>query len=83
MDLIKYFLEIFIFVLIFAIFARSILSWFPIGNTNHPIVAIVYQITEPILGPLRRIVPRLGMFDITPMIAIFILIILSTAVSRL
>lgn len=83
MDLIKTFLEIFIFALIFAIFARSILSWFPIGNTNHPIVAIVYQITEPILGPLRRIVPRLGMFDITPMIAIFILIILSTAVSRL
>ncbi|MCE2465374.1 MAG: YggT family protein [Dehalococcoidia bacterium] len=83
MDLIKTFLELFIFVLIFAIFARSILSWFPIGNTNHPIVAIVYQITEPILGPLRRVVPRLGMFDLTPMIAIFILIFLSAAVSRL
>jgi len=83
LDLIKTFLELFIFVLIFAIFARSILSWFPIGNTNHPIVAIVYQITEPILGPLRRVVPRLGMFDLTPMIAIFILIFLSAAVSRL
>ena len=83
MDLIKTFLELFIFVLIFAIFARSILSLFPIGNTNHPIVAIVYQITEPILGPLRRVVPRLGMFDLTPMIAIFILIFLSAAVSRL
>ena len=83
MDLIKTFLELFIFVLIFAIFARSILSWFPIGNTNHPIVAIVYQITEPIFGPLRRVVPRLGMFDLTPMIAIFILIFLSAAVSRL
>ena len=76
MDLIKTFLVLFIYVLFFAIIARSILSWFPIGNTNHPIVAIVYQITEPILGPLRRIVPRLGMFDITPMIAIILLILI-------
>ncbi len=83
MEFIRFFLETFILVLIFAIFARSILSWFPIGATNHPLVAIIYQITEPILGPLRRIVPRLGMFDIAPMIAIFLLILLSVAVSRL
>ena len=34
---------------------------------------ILHQITEPILGPIRKIVPPLGMFDFTPMIAIFVL----------
>ena len=63
-------------LLLFAIFARAICSWFPI-NPNGPIVRALDAITEPILEPLRRVVPRLGMIDITPMIAILILIVLS------
>ncbi len=72
-EFVKQFVNLLVTVLWIAIFARVILSWLPIGGSNHPIVAIVYQITEPILSPLRRVVPRLGMFDLTPMIAIFIL----------
>ena len=31
------------------------------------------QMTEPVLGPLRRVIPPLGMFDLTPMIALILL----------
>jgi YggT family protein len=37
---------------------------------------VLNEITEPILAPLRRVVPRIGMIDITPMVAIFVLYII-------
>ena len=69
------FVDLITIVLIIAIVGRSILSYFPTGG-NHPLVAIVYQITEPILAPIRRVVPRLGIFDLTPMVAIFLLLLI-------
>ena len=65
-------------VLIFAIFARSILTWFPIDREG-PIVGALNAVTEPILEPLRRIIPRMGALDISPMIAIFLLIFINSA----
>jgi YggT family protein len=56
----------------FAIIIRAVLSWLPI-NPYNPALMVLHQITEPILSPLRRIVPRLGMLDITPVVAIIIL----------
>ncbi|MFQ5860454.1 MAG: YggT family protein [Dehalococcoidia bacterium] len=70
-------------ILYIAIFARIILSWFQLGGVNNPLVTIVYQLTEPILAPLRRIIPRVGMFDLTPMIAIIIIGMVQSAVNRL
>lgn len=61
------------------IFIRAILSWFPISRHN-PIVAFLDYITEPIMIPLRRIIPRIGMIDITPMVAIIILIIIASII---
>ena len=72
-DTVKNFVDILVTILTVAILARVILSWLPIGGSNNPLVAIVYQITEPILAPLRAIVPRIGVFDLTPMIAMIIL----------
>jgi len=68
--------------MIAAIFFRAILSWVN-PNPYSPLVRALDQITEPILGPLRRIIPRIGMIDITPMIAIFILIAIQRAVAGL
>ena len=82
-EIIKNFVGILVWVLTIAILARVILSWLPIGGANNPLVAIVYQITEPILAPLRRIVPRVGMLDLTPMIAMIILVIIQRVVSSL
>ena len=62
-------------ILVFAIFIRAILSWFTISRYNL-FVILLDNVTEPILSPLRRVVPRLAMFDITPLIAIAILYII-------
>ena len=71
-------------VLSFAIFARALLSWFPAaGSGDNPIVALLYQVTEPILAPLRVILPRVGMMDLTPMVAIILLQVIGRAVSGL
>jgi YggT family protein len=55
-----------------AILARVLLSWFRV-NPYHPAVAFLYQITEPILKPLRNVIPPLGMLDISPIVALILL----------
>ena len=80
-----------IFILFYvAIIARIILSFIMpmVGARPHPLVAgiarLVYQITEPILAPIRRILPTFGMFDFSPMVAIIVLQVLKWVIdSRL
>ena len=60
-----------------AIFARVILSWFPTGASN-PIVEFIFAVTEPILAPIRRVVPRFGMLDISPMVALILILIVQS-----
>lgn len=66
------FVSVLVQVMTFAIFARVLLSWFPMRPDN-PIILIINEITDPILQPLRRIVPPLGMLDLTPIVALFLL----------
>jgi len=68
--------------LAFAVFIRAILSWFMINPRSGILVSIYqffYQITEPLLMPLRRIIPSVGAIDITPMIAFILLQIIASA----
>jgi YggT family protein len=67
------FVEVFTDIMIAAIFVRAILSWV-ITDPQNTLITVLDQITEPILSPLRRVVPRVGMFDITPMVAMIILV---------
>jgi len=62
-------------ILWIALLARVILSWFNIDQSSpfYPIVSIAHQLTEPILAPIRKVLPRTGMFDFSPIVA-FILI---------
>jgi YggT family protein len=47
-------------------------------------VSALYELTEPILAPLRSVIPRIGMIDITPLVAIILIqIIGQTLVQRL
>ena len=63
-------------VLTLAILARVIISWFSPSPTNR-LAIILYQVTEPFLSPLRRIIPRVGMFDFTPLAAVIMLQLLA------
>lgn len=60
-----------IFVLILAIIARSLLSFFM--DPRHVVFEFLATITEPILAPIRRVMPRMGMFDLSPLVAIILL----------
>ncbi len=71
----------FLYVLIFAIVARSLLTWVPISRTN-PFVLIVQQITDPLIQPVRRFMPRTGMIDLSPMIVIGVLYVMIIVVRR-
>ena len=66
------FINILFTVLELAILARVLLSWFRL-DPYHPAVAFLYQITEPILRPLRNVIPPLGMMDISPIVAMLLL----------
>lgn len=59
-------------LLYFAILARVLVSWVN-PNPYHPAVQILYQITEPILAPIRRYLPSTGMIDFSPLVAIVLL----------
>ncbi len=63
-------------LLILAILARAVLSWF-VRDPYNPIMQALNSITEPILEPLRRIMPRMGMMDFTPLVAIIVLSIIA------
>lgn len=54
------------------IFIRALLSWVQ-PDPRNPIVQALNAITEPILQPLRQVVPRFGGLDITPLVAIILL----------
>jgi YggT family protein len=72
MAFVAVFVELLTTILSFAIFIRAILSWFP-NASNNTIGVILAQITDPVLVPLRRVLPTIGMIDITPLVAILLL----------
>jgi YggT family protein len=64
---------------ILAIFIRIILSFVAVGYGNR-LMRFLYLITEPLLGPLRRTIPPVGMFDVSPIVAFIILWLCQAAV---
>jgi len=66
------FLLLFLNILSYAILGRVLLSWVDQTGSMR-ITQILNEITEPILAPLRSIMPSGGMFDFTPIIAMLLL----------
>ena len=69
-------------ILTIIIFIRVMLSWFAISR-HSLLIGLLDDVTEPILSPLRRIIPRLGLFDLTPLIAIAALYFIHFIITRL
>ena len=69
-------------ILTWAIIARSLLSWFPIDQ-GSPLYQMLYRVTEPIIDPLRRVMPSTGMIDLSPLAAIIVLIVMTQLVAGL
>ncbi len=76
------FVEFLTLALIFAIIARALASWF-VQDQSNPIVAMLHDITEPIVGPIRRLMPTTGMIDFSPLVALILLQILRSVLLSL
>jgi YggT family protein len=59
-----------------AILARVLISWLPMAGVRidpfHPLIRFLYQITDPILEPIRRFA-TFGMMDFSPIVALILL----------
>lgn len=78
------FVDVLLTVLVFAIFVRAILSWFPVDE-DGPLVSFVYLITDPVIVPIRAFLERFSFFQNTPVdfssfFAMLILMILQTVI---
>ncbi len=67
------FVSILVQVLTTAIFLRAILSWFVPPGSDNVITRLLHDITEPVLNPLRRILPQMGALDLAPLVAMVVL----------
>jgi YggT family protein len=83
LDVILIALQLYIWLLI----AQAVLSWliaFNVVNTRNQFVSMVwdflYRITEPALGPIRRLLPNLGGIDISPVILILLIIFIERVI---
>ena len=72
MDILLYIIRVICNVLTILILLRVIVSWYSPRPTNI-LVRILHRLTEPVLAPLRRIIPRVGRLDFTPLVAIILI----------
>jgi YggT family protein len=63
----------------FILLARVLISWVQIDPYN-PIVRLLYQLTEPLLAPIRRLLPQTGMMDFSPIVAFIAIMVVERIV---
>ncbi len=84
LDIVLIVLDLYVWLLI----ASAVLSWliaFNVVNTRNPFVSQVaeflYRITEPVLRPIRNVMPDLGGLDISPVILILIIMLIQRVIT--
>jgi YggT family protein len=78
------FIEIFADMLIVLIFARVILSWIkPVNTYSSRFSAFIVSVTEPILSTIKKILPRTGMLDLSPVVAYLLIELLRSLITNL
>jgi YggT family protein len=66
--------------------ARALVSWFPPspGSALNPVRHVLFAVTEPVLAPFRRLIPPIGMIDISYLVAFIVIeVIVDTVLVRL
>jgi YggT family protein len=72
---------LFLYVLIALIVIRSVISWIP-SRPDNVLTRFVYRSTEPLLEPIRRLLPRTGMIDFSAMVVIIVLYLMIAVVQQ-
>jgi YggT family protein len=66
----------------FALLAMIILSWVAAGS-RHPAIYLLYQITEPVMAPFRKVLPPMGGLDLSPILVFVLINIIQIALRHL
>ena len=69
-------------IVVCALIGRASLSWF-VRDPSHPVMRLLIDMTEPILGPIRRALPQSWTIDLSPLIAILVIQVLWSLVRSL
>ena len=72
-DLLNFVLSAYIWIVI----ARAVISWVN-ADPYNPVVRFLHQVTDPVLDRIRRFLPAMGGFDLSPMVLIFAIIFLQS-----
>ena len=64
------------------ILVRVILSWVVSPVSRNPAVETVRRVTEAVLGPIRSVLPPMGGWDLSPMVALVLLSVLQNFIAR-
>ena len=63
------------------VFARVILSWIP-SVPDNPLVGFVFRVTEPVMAPVRNLLPAMGGIDFSPILVLVGIQILESVLVR-
>lgn len=66
-------LQLLIYIFIISIIVQAIMSWFMAagsGMARNPLAGLLYSLNRPLLDPIRRVLPQMGMVDLSPLVAI-------------
>lgn len=69
-------------ILMLLIILRIVSTWIPFARENR-FMWTLYSLTEPIMAPFRQIIPPIGMFDLSPLILIFLMNFVKAAIGSL
>jgi YggT family protein len=72
---VRVFVQLFVTALFFVVTARILISWIN-PRFEGPVARFLYDTTEPLLSPIRRVLPQTGMIDLSPMVLGMVLLIL-------
>ena len=75
-------LGLFVNIYFFALLAMIILSWVAAGS-RHPAIYLLYQITEPVMAPFRKVLPPMGGLDLSPILVFVLINIIQIALRHL
>ena len=78
MSLVHNLLNVYLIVLV----GRAVLSWFPLSPNSPlaPVASFLYAVTEPVLAPVRRIIPPIGGFDISFLIVFIVIQVINSRI---
>ena len=80
---VQQFVDVFIYVYVLVILVWVLLSWFRLPYSLNPVQRFLHDVVNPYLSIWRRIIPMVGPLDLSPIVAIFGLLVLRYVIDTL